>query len=109
MADLKPIADALIAAYDTATTLPPITASAPEFSVTDGYAVLHDIETRLALGNARQAESLEALLAAADVVTLHVPELPSTANMIGAEQLAHMKPGAHLINASRGLMGPSRA
>src|SRR5947207_6916275 len=46
MTDLKPIADALIAAYDTATTLPPITASAPEFSVTDGYAVLHDIETR---------------------------------------------------------------
>jgi 2-oxo-3-hexenedioate decarboxylase len=46
MADLKPIADALIAAYDTATTLPPITASAPNFSVADGYAVLHDIETR---------------------------------------------------------------
>ena len=46
MADLKPIADALIAAYDTATTLPPITASAPDFSVADGYAVLHDIETR---------------------------------------------------------------
>jgi 2-oxo-3-hexenedioate decarboxylase len=46
MTDLKPIADALIAAYDTATTLPPITASAPEFSVADGYAVLHDIETR---------------------------------------------------------------
>ena len=46
MTDLKPIADALIAAYDTATTLPPITASAPDFSVADGYAVLHDIETR---------------------------------------------------------------
>ena len=46
MTDLKPIADALIAAYDTATTLPPITARAPDFSVVDGYAVLHDIETR---------------------------------------------------------------
>src|SRR5471032_580419 len=46
MADLKPIADALIAAYDTATTLPPITASAPDFSVADGYAVLADIEQR---------------------------------------------------------------
>jgi 2-oxo-3-hexenedioate decarboxylase len=46
MTDLKPIADALIAAYDTATTLPPITANAPDFSVADGYAVLHDIETR---------------------------------------------------------------
>jgi len=46
MPDLKAIADKLVAAYDGATTLPPITAEAPEFSVTDGYAVLHDIETR---------------------------------------------------------------
>src|SRR5690242_21153296 len=46
MANLKPIADALITAYDTATTLPPITSRAPDFSVDDGYAVLHDIETR---------------------------------------------------------------
>src|SRR5882757_4826272 len=46
MTDLKPIADALIAAYDTATTLPPITAGAPDFSVADGYAVLHDIAQR---------------------------------------------------------------
>src|SRR5436305_11162174 len=46
MADLKPVVDALIAAYDTATTLPPISASAPDFSVADGYAVLHDVETR---------------------------------------------------------------
>ena len=44
--DLKAIADRLIAAYDTATTLPPITAGAPDFSVADGYAVLADIETR---------------------------------------------------------------
>src|SRR6059036_3903327 len=55
MTDLKPIADALIAAYDTATTLPPITASAPDFSVADGYAVLHDIETR------RRAQGWEAV------------------------------------------------
>ena len=46
MPDLKAIADRLIAAYDGAVTLPPITAEAPEFSVTDGYAVLHDIEAR---------------------------------------------------------------
>ena len=46
MAAIKSIADALIAAYDTAKTLPPITASAPDFSVADGYAVLHEIETR---------------------------------------------------------------
>ena len=45
--------------------------------------MFHDIETRLALGNARQAQSLEALLAASDVVTLHVPETASTFQMIG--------------------------
>lgn len=37
-----------------------------------------------------------------DVVSLHVPETVSTQDMIGAEQLAQMKPGALLINASRG-------
>lgn len=68
-----------------------------------GMAVLfHDIESRLALGNARQTTSLEALLAAADVVSLHVPETPVTRNMIDAAALAAMKPGSHLINASRG-------
>ena len=64
--------------------------------------VYYDIETRLALGNARAAQSLDALLEAADVVTLHVPETPATLNMIAGEQLARMKPGAGLINASRG-------
>jgi D-3-phosphoglycerate dehydrogenase / 2-oxoglutarate reductase len=64
--------------------------------------VFHDIETRLALGNARQAQSLDALLEAADVVTLHVPETAATFQMIGGGQLERMKPGAGLINASRG-------
>jgi 2-keto-4-pentenoate hydratase len=44
--DLNSIADRLIKAYDTATTLPPITNDAPDFSVADGYAVLADIEAR---------------------------------------------------------------
>lgn len=64
--------------------------------------VFTDIENRLPLGNARQLESLDAVLAAADVVTLHVPETPATQRMIGAPQLARMKRGAALINASRG-------
>jgi len=68
-----------------------------------GMQVLfHDIVTKLALGNARAAHDLDELLAAADVVTLHVPETPATKWMFGAPQLARMKPGAHLINASRG-------
>ena len=68
-----------------------------------GMQVLyHDIETKLALGNARAAADLGDLLARSDVVTLHVPETPATQWMIGARELARMKPGAHLINASRG-------
>jgi D-3-phosphoglycerate dehydrogenase len=37
-----------------------------------------------------------------DVVSLHVPETPQTQLMLGAEQLAQMRPGSFLINASRG-------
>ncbi len=64
--------------------------------------IFYDIETRLALGNARQAQSLDELLESADVVTLHVPETAATLRMIGGRQLERMKPGAGLINASRG-------
>ncbi|HKD04863.1 MAG TPA: phosphoglycerate dehydrogenase [Bryobacteraceae bacterium] len=64
--------------------------------------IFHDIESKLALGNARQLGSLGALLREADVVTLHVPETPQTKNMIGASELALMKVGSKLINASRG-------
>jgi len=45
---------------------------------------------------------LTELLAQSDIVTLHVPETPATQWMIGAAQMAAMKPGAILINASRG-------
>ena len=64
--------------------------------------VFCDIETKLSLGNARPMPTVEALLEAADVVTLHVPETPQTERLIGAEQLARMKPGARIINAARG-------
>ncbi|UJJ59112.1 MULTISPECIES: phosphoglycerate dehydrogenase [Rhodanobacter] len=64
--------------------------------------IFHDIETKLALGNARAVSSLDELLERADVVTLHVPETPATRLMIRREQLAKMRAGAMLINASRG-------
>ncbi|KAF1719151.1 phosphoglycerate dehydrogenase [Pseudoxanthomonas wuyuanensis] len=64
--------------------------------------IFHDIETKLSLGNARAAASLDDLLERSDVVTLHVPETASTQGMFGAAQIARMKAGAHLINASRG-------
>ena len=64
--------------------------------------IFHDIETKLSLGNARAVSSLDELLERADVVTLHVPETPATQLMIKHEQLAKMRAGAMLINASRG-------
>jgi D-3-phosphoglycerate dehydrogenase len=64
--------------------------------------MFYDIEGKLALGNARPVATLDALLQMADVVTLHVPETPLTRGMIGAAELARMKPNAMLINASRG-------
>ncbi|WP_406622978.1 phosphoglycerate dehydrogenase [Acidovorax sp. SDU_ACID1] len=66
------------------------------------HVVFHDVVNKLPLGNARQAPSLKALLEQADIVSLHVPELPSTQWMIGPAEIAAMKPGAILINASRG-------
>ncbi|MGB3450423.1 MULTISPECIES: phosphoglycerate dehydrogenase [unclassified Simplicispira] len=62
----------------------------------------HDVVAKLPLGNARQAAGLPELLATSDIVTLHVPELPSTQWMMGAAEIAAMKQGAILINASRG-------
>lgn len=64
--------------------------------------IFYDIEARLALGNVHPCPTLAELLEAADIVTLHVPETPQTRNMIGAAELARMKQGAALINASRG-------
>lgn len=62
----------------------------------------YDIETKLSLGNATQVYDLKQLLSQSDVVTLHVPETPQTQNMFGAAEMAMMKPGSILINASRG-------
>ncbi len=66
------------------------------------HVFFYDIESKLPLGNATQVQHLSDLLNMSDVVSLHVPETQSTQNMMGAEELALMKPGALLINASRG-------
>ncbi|SNY46007.1 D-3-phosphoglycerate dehydrogenase [Arsukibacterium tuosuense] len=61
----------------------------------------YDIESKLVLGNANQVD-LTTLLSTSDVISLHVPETPQTKNMIAEAELAQMKQGAILINASRG-------
>jgi phosphoglycerate dehydrogenase-like enzyme len=55
----------------------------------------------LALGIER-VESLQELLAQADIVSLHAPLTPQTANLINASTLPKMKPGATLLNTARG-------
>ena len=68
-----------------------------------GMRVLfHDVINIMPLGSARQVESLSSLLSQSDFVTIHVPELPETMNMISGIQLAQMKKGAYLINNARG-------
>ena len=64
--------------------------------------VFHDLAERLALGNARRLRSLDAVLAEADVVSLHIDGREANTRLIGAAQLAKMKPGALLLNLSRG-------
>jgi phosphoglycerate dehydrogenase-like enzyme len=60
------------------------------------------VDAKLAAALDARAVPLDELLATADVVSLHVPLLPTTQNLIGARELARMKPGAVLIQASRG-------
>ncbi|MDO8264076.1 MAG: phosphoglycerate dehydrogenase [Gallionella sp.] len=64
--------------------------------------VFFDVVAKLPLGNARQVARLAELLALSDVVSLHVPETPATQWMMGQAQIAMMKAGSVLINASRG-------
>ncbi len=64
--------------------------------------IFYDVVSKLPLGNASQIPSLEGLLGQADIVTLHVPDLPSTHNLMDQERFSQMKPKSILINASRG-------
>ncbi|WP_394552452.1 phosphoglycerate dehydrogenase [Agromyces sp. MMS24-JH15] len=49
-----------------------------------------------------QTVSLDELLERSDFITIHMPKTPETTGMIGAEQLAKMKPTAYVVNVARG-------
>ena len=66
------------------------------------HVMFFDVVTKLPLGNARQVAKLNELLTHSDVISLHVPETQATQWMIGAAEIAAMKPGSVFINASRG-------
>ncbi len=54
--------------------------------------LFYDHTDKLRHGNTEPVETLHALLAQSDVVSLHVPETDATANMIGAAEIRAMKP-----------------
>ncbi len=66
--------------------------------------IYYDVAEKLALGNAGKRRSLSELLKEADVVTLHVDGNPANKNLMGKTELEAMKPGARLINLSRGFV-----
>jgi D-3-phosphoglycerate dehydrogenase len=61
-----------------------------------------DIAAKLPMGNNRATRTLEELLSQSDFVTLHVPETPQTRGMMGKSEIAAMRDGSYLLNASRG-------
>ena len=68
-----------------------------------GMKVIYfDILKKLSIGNAIQCRTLQDVLKNADIVTLHVPSTRETKEMIASDEIALMKKGAILINASRG-------
>ncbi len=66
--------------------------------------VFYDTAEKLALGNARRTHSLDELLDAADIVTLHVDGRAGNAGLFGAKQFARMRPGSVFLNLSRGFV-----
>lgn len=64
--------------------------------------IYYDVVPKLPMGNASQVSTLPELLAQSDFVSLHVPKLPSTKDMMAKEQFAQMKKGSFFLNASRG-------
>lgn len=69
----------------------------------------HDLEEKLALGNARKCDSLEELLSTVDVVTIHVDDRPENRQLIGKREFELMKDGVVFLNLSRGFVVDMKA
>jgi D-3-phosphoglycerate dehydrogenase len=63
--------------------------------------IFYDVITPPDPGPAKQV-SLDEVLISSDFVSLHVPKIPATTNLINAETIAKMKKGVYLINCARG-------
>ena len=63
--------------------------------------IFYDVITPPDPGEAEQV-SLDEVLAQSDFISLHVPKLPATTNMLNAEAFAKMKDGVYLVNCARG-------
>jgi D-3-phosphoglycerate dehydrogenase len=64
--------------------------------------IFYDVETKLPLGNAEDKKTLKELVSHSDIVTLHIPEIESTKNLINKNNLKYFKKGSILINYARG-------
>lgn len=64
--------------------------------------IFYDAETKMPLGNAEDKKTLKDLMKASDIITLHVPDLPTTRNIINTNSLKNCKETAIIINYARG-------
>jgi D-3-phosphoglycerate dehydrogenase / 2-oxoglutarate reductase len=64
--------------------------------------IFYDVETKLPLGNATDKKTLKAVLQQTDIVTLHVPEIAATENLLNKTTLKYCKKGCIIINYARG-------
>ncbi len=69
-----------------------------------GLRVLATSRNRVGLPPGVEWRELDALLVESDFVSLHVPSTPATRHLVGARELALMKPTAFLINTARGAL-----
>jgi glyoxylate reductase len=86
-----------------------VAARARAFGMEIAYHSRHPAPAEVVAELGAERLALEQLLARADVLSLHCPLTPETHHLIGAAELAAMKPSAVLVNAARGAVVDERA